>query len=351
MMNHEIYMRRCIELAKLGTGNTIPNPLVGAVIVYNSKIIGEGYHRKYGEAHAEVNAINSVKDRSLLQKSTLYVNLEPCIHYGKTPPCSLKIVEEKIPEVVIGTADPNPIVNGKGIEFLKRNNVKVITNILENECIYLNRRFFTYHLKKRPYIILKWAQTKDGFIDYANRDPKKQFEWISNDIFKTLVHKWRSEEQAILIGSKTAINDNPQLTTRNWPGKSPIRIVINKEANLPDKLNIFDNTVKTIIFNERIEKKQNNIEFKKINFDENLLYNILYHLYELEIQSIIVEGGAKTIDGFVKHNLWDEARVIIGNKYFKDGIKAPIFNYEPDEEYNFLDDKLKIFYNKNQILY
>jgi len=348
-MDHKIYMRRCLELAKLGKGNTIPNPLVGAVIVYNDKVIGEGYHRKYGESHAEVNAINNVKDKTLLKKSTLYVNLEPCIHYGKTPPCSIKIIEENIPEVIIGTLDPNPLVNGKGIEFLKNNNIKVNYNIIQKECIELNRRFFTYHLKKRPYIILKWAQTKDNFIDLSDRLPEKPFVWISNELLKTLVHKWRSEEQAILIGSKTAIKDNPELTTRNWPGKSPIRLVINRNANLPETLKIFDNKVKTIIFNEKFDSINGNLEYKKVDFGKNLLKDILRYLYDIEIQSIIVEGGAITLKNFIEEELWDEARVIIGNKYFYNGIKAPYLECEPDEEYFFCGDKLRIYYNKKHI--
>ena len=344
-------MQRCIDLAKLGNGNTIPNPLVGAVIVYNGKIIGEGYHKKYGEAHAEVNAINSVKNTSLLKNSTLYVNLEPCIHYGKTPPCSIKIFEAGIPEIVIGTADPNPLINGKGIKFLKENKINVTIGLLEEKCIWLNKKFFTYHQKKRPYIILKWAQTIDGYIDYLNRNPEKPFEWISNDLLKIFVHKWRSEEQAILIGSKTALMDNPQLTTRKWYGKSPIRLLINRHANLPETLKIFDSNSKTIIFNEKLEKTRENIEFKKIDFDTNLLTNILRYLYDIEIQSIIVEGGAKTLTSFIENDLWDEIRIIIGNKFFYSGIKAPIITFEPDEEYTLLDNKLKIYYNKNQNIY
>ena len=319
----EIYMLRCIELAKQAEGLTYPNPMVGSVVVYDGKIIGEGYHQKYGTPHAEVNAINSVKDKSLLSKSTLYVNLEPCSHHGKTPPCSLLIIEKKIKRVVIGCVDTFSEVSGKGIEMLQNAGIKVQVGILEEESRELNKRFFTYHEKKRPYIILKWAETADGFIDY-NREVVKDNRptWISNAQSLRLVHKWRSREQAILVGSTTALKDNPSLTVRSWSGKSPLRIVIDRNNKLPNDLPLFDKSVETVMFTSKISEARDITQIKINNFD-NPIPEIVEYLYEREIQSIIIEGGSTILTQFINQNLWDEARVFIGKDRFIDGLKAP----------------------------
>ncbi len=248
---NEKYMQRCLDLANMGRGNTGTNPMVGAVIVCNGKIIGEGYHKKYGEPHAEANAIYSVKDKSLLNKSTLYVNLEPCSHTGKTPPCSELIIKSKIPRVIVGTIDPNSIVSGKGLKRLNDSGTEVVTGILEDKSVDLNKRFFTYYRKKRPYIILKWAQTTDGYIDTIRKDKQApHLTWISDKISQILVHKWRAEEHAIIVGTNTALLDNPQLNIRFWHGNEPVRIVLDRNLRLPSNLHLFDKTLKTIVFNE-----------------------------------------------------------------------------------------------------
>jgi diaminohydroxyphosphoribosylaminopyrimidine deaminase/5-amino-6-(5-phosphoribosylamino)uracil reductase len=334
----EKYMLRCLELAKNGLGNVAPNPMVGCVIVHDNKIIGEGYHQEYGNAHAEVNAIHSVKNKSLLQKSTLYVNLEPCSHFGKTPPCANLIVEHNIPRVVIGCVDSFSEVSGKGIEKLKNAGVEVVVGVLEKESLELNNRFFTFHNKKRPYVILKWAETKDGFID-LERSNQKEVErneiagqarnddkidnWITSPLSKQLVHKWRSEEAAIMIGTNTALNDNPQLNVREWEGKNPIRVVIDLYDRLPQTLHVFDKSTSTIIFSLTKQEEGNNLTFVKIKDSKNLLVEVLNELYKRNIQSIIIEGGATLLQSFIDQNLWDEARVFIGNKTFVNGLKAP----------------------------
>ncbi len=343
MQNHEKYMRRCLELAKLGSGNTAPNPMVGAVVVHNDRIIGEGYHRQYGQAHAEVNAINAVKNRELLKKSTIYVNLEPCAHFGKTPPCADLITKMKIPRVVIGCVDTFAKVSGKGIEKLRQANCEVKLGVLEQESQELNKRFFTFHSKKRPYIILKWAETIDGFIDIeraANEDAKSY--WITNLTAKKLVHKWRTEEAAFMIGTNTAINDNPQLTVREWLGRNPVRIVIDNSLRLPSNLRLFDHEARTIVFNSQKNTRINNIEFVKIDF-KNTLQEILNVLYSLEIQSIMVEGGSILLNSFIENNLWDEARIFVGNKKFYKGVKAPVFNANPHKTTMIGDSKLMFF--------
>lgn len=327
---HEKYMQRCIDLAKQGLGNTAPNPMVGSVIVYNGKIIGEGYHRKCGEAHAEVNAINSVKNKGLLKKSTIYVNLEPCAHYGKTPPCANLIAKLGIPNVIIGTIDSAAHVAGKGVQILKNAGCNLITGILEKESRELNKRFFTFHEKKRPYIILKWAQTKDGFIDIKRGDTNlTKPTWITNEFAKTIVHKWRAEEQAILIGTNTALKDNPSLTTRNWSGKNPVRIVLDRNLVLPSNLNIFNMGAETIIIaDEKVKYQKVKILNEKIGIKfvdyENDFYTQLFNILILKgIQSVIIEGGEQVLNSFIKNDLWDEARIFYGEKEFKEGIKAP----------------------------
>jgi len=338
LKNQEKYIKRCIELAKLGLGNTYPNPLVGSVIVYKNRIIGEGYHKKCGEAHAEVNAVNSVKDKSLLKHSTLYVNLEPCSHIGRTPACSTMIIANKIPKVVIGCIDTFSKVSGKGVEMLKNAGIDVVVGILEAESREVNKRFFTFNEKNRPYIILKWAQTKDGFIDIVRTTKTQKGEWITNELSKALVHKWRSEEAAIMVGTNTAIMDNPQLDVREWTGENPMRVTIDKSLKLSQNLNILSNKIPTIIYNEAKNLKLKNTEYIKIDFRKDVVSQILKDLYSKDIQSIIIEGGEKLLNSFIKSNLWDEARIFTGNKYFKDGIKAPKINTKKSKKYIIGDD-------------
>ncbi len=340
-------MQRCIDLAKKGAGNVSPNPMVGSVIVHDGKIIGEGYHRKYGEAHAEVNAVNSVKDKSLLKESTLYVSLEPCAHIGKTPACADMIIRENIPEIVIGSIDPYFQVAGKGIQKLENAGRRVITGVLENECIDLNKRFYTYHTKKRPYIILKWAQTKDGFVDYV-RTPGTDIKafWITNEYCRTLVHKWRTEDDAFLIGMNTIILDNPQLTARNWSGRNPLRIAIDELCFLDRSYQIFDNQANTIIFNSTKDLITENLSYIKIDFRKNIVPQILQVLYEKQIQSVVIEGGTQTLESFISSGLWDEARVFTGDHIFEKGLKAPVFNQIPQNFEVFGNSELKWYYNK-----
>ena len=324
---HEFYMQRCIQLALNGLGLTYPNPMVGCVIVYEGKVIGEGWHKKAGEAHAEVNAIDSVKDKSLLSKSTLYVSLEPCSHYGKTPPCTDLIVKMNIKNIVIGTIDFNSEVHGKGIEHLRKKGCNVTVGILQDKCRELNKRFFTFHQKKRPYIILKWAETKDGFI-FPETESKKNMKpiWISNIYSLQQVHKWRTEEQSILVGTSTAIIDNPKLDARKYFGSNPIRLVIDKNLKIDEKYNLFDGKVKTIVFTQKLtDSNYKNVIYKSIDFSMNIAKQICNYLYDNEIQSVIIEGGAKTLQSFIDENLWDEARVFTGDLFCKNGIKAPSF--------------------------
>lgn len=340
MKIHEKYINRCIELAKNGLGTTYPNPLVGSVIVYNDKIIGEGWHKKAGEPHAEVNAINSVKDKSLLSRATIYVSLEPCSHFGKTPPCSDLIIFHKIPNVVIGTIDPNEKVAGKGIKKLMEAGANVTIGILEKECHDLNKRFFTFHTKKRPYIILKWAETADGFIAPIAKDEQKPI-WITNKHSRQLVHKWRTEEQAIFVGTKTVLDDNPSLNARDYSGNSPIRIVLDKSGKINSKFHVKDNAIKTIILteNEDFQTVENCI-YEKCTFDENLIETILAVLAKHQIQSVIIEGGSKTIQSFIDKDLWDEARVFKGKIIFEKGVKAPTINHSIKRQTQILTDEL-----------
>jgi len=322
----EKYIKRCIELAKNGLGTTYPNPLVGCVIVYENKIIGEGWHKKSGESHAEVIAIESVQNKELLSSSTLYVSLEPCSHFGKTPPCADLILKYKIPNVVIGTIDPNSKVAGKGIQKLKDSGVNVTFGIIETEGNELNKRFFTFHRKSRPYIILKWAESADGFISPINKSEQKPV-WISNEYSRQLVHKWRSEEQAILVGTQTIIDDNPSLTVRDWVGNNPIRVVIDRENTINSSYNVFDNQAKTIVFsNKEVTSNSDTIQYIKVDFDKNSTQAIVDKLFENNIQSIIIEGGRKTIQSFIDAHLWDEARVFIGGINLNKGTKAPKIN-------------------------
>lgn len=321
-MSHEIFMHRCLDLALLGMGEVAPNPMVGCVIVHNGLIIGEGYHQKYGQAHAEVNAIRAVKNPELLSQSTLYVSLEPCAHFGKTPPCSDLIIESRIPHVVIGTIDPFAKVAGKGIERMQKAGIKVEVSILEQECRELNRRFFTFHEKKRPYILLKWAQTLDGFID-TDRTETQHPTWITNALSKRLVHKQRSEESAILIGTNTALFDNPALTVREWTGNQPVRMVLDRKGRLNKELVVFDGKSPTWVFTGLSGKKLENLEYINLDFSQDVIPQLLTELYNREILSVIVEGGSILLSSFIKEGLWDEAFVYTGNQFFGSGIQAP----------------------------
>lgn len=323
MKIHEKYIERCIQLAKNGLGTTYPNPMVGSVIVYDNKIIGEGWHRKAGEPHAEVNAINSVKDKSLLDKATIYVSLEPCSHFGKTPPCCDLIIKNKIPNVVIGTVDPNVKVAGNGIKRLIEAGTKVTVSVLENECNELNKRFFTFHQKKRPYIILKWAESQDGFIAPQSKTEQKPV-WITNPYSRQLVHKWRSEEQAILVGTQTVIDDNPKLDVRDWTGCNPIRVVLDQNNRIPNNRQVFDNQNKTIVISKTIQNvAQENLIFEIVDLEKNTAQQLAEAMYGHQIQSIIIEGGRQTLQTFIDANLWDEARVFIGTTLFTAGTRAP----------------------------
>ncbi|MBS2096906.1 bifunctional diaminohydroxyphosphoribosylaminopyrimidine deaminase/5-amino-6-(5-phosphoribosylamino)uracil reductase RibD [Carboxylicivirga linearis] len=343
---HEKYMQRCLQLAQMAEGHTYSNPLVGSVIVHEGRIIGEGYHRKAGEPHAEVNAVASVKDKSLLSGSTLYVNLEPCAHYGKTPPCSKLIIDNKIPHVVIGCIDDFSEVAGKGVEMMEKAGVKVEYGILEKESRELNRRFFTFHNKKRPYVILKWAQTLDGFLD-IDRDSSLfgQPTWITNAWARRAVHKQRRTEQAILVGTYTALKDNPSLTVRDWVGPQPLRIVIDRKCQLTSEYHLMDNSCPTIVINSLKDDKGWLIEFIKADFDQNLPEQILQILWEKGIQSVIIEGGHATLDSFIMHNLWDEAHKYIGNTFFESGVKAPVVHGKIVEQSVFGDSRLFVYRN------
>jgi diaminohydroxyphosphoribosylaminopyrimidine deaminase/5-amino-6-(5-phosphoribosylamino)uracil reductase len=322
MSTSTIFMQRCLELALLGMGDVAPNPMVGCVIVHDGKIIGEGYHEKFGQSHAEVNAIRSVKNPELLAQSTLYVSLEPCAHFGKTPPCSELIIESRIPKVVIGTIDPFAEVSGKGIERMKMAGIEVEVGMLEKGCRNLNRRFFTFHEKKRPYIILKWAQTLDGFID-TDRTEKKHPTWITNALSKRLVHKQRSEESAILIGTNTAEFDNPALTVREWIGNQPVRLVIDRNGRLNPTLHVFDEKATTWIFTEKQRSDTERLEFILLDFTHDILPQLLGELYKRDILSVVVEGGSILLNSFLRDGLWDEAFVYTGNQFFGRGVEAP----------------------------
>ena len=335
-------MARCLELAKIGLGTVAPNPLVGSIIVHENKIIGEGYHQEYGKAHAEVNAIISVKDQSLLRESTLYVNLEPCAHFGKTPPCANLIIEKKIKRVVIGCIDPFAEVSGKGIEKLKAAGIEVVIDVLNAECLHINRRFFTFHKHQRPYVILKWAQSTDGFMDIDRIEKQKGVFWITQPETKSLVHKWRTEEAAILVGRKTVENDDPQLTSRAFKGSNPTRFVIDKNAKLKLKdYRISQDHTPTFVLCEKENKTIDNVKW--IPITPFSIHAILKKLYDLNIQSVIIEGGKKTIESFIVENIWDEARILTGINTIKKGIKAPIIEKSiTTSEFNFGEDKVSI---------
>jgi len=343
---NEKYVSQCLEIAKLGFRNVAPNPMVGCIIIHKNKIIGQGYHKKYGGNHAEVNAINSVENKEFLKESTLYVNLEPCAHYGKTPPCANLIIKFQIPKVVIGCMDMFSEVSGKGIERMRNAGIEVIVGVLEKKSQELNKRFFTFHNKKRPYIILKWAETKDGFIDVErHQKTTKKDNWITSPISKKIVHQWRSEEQAIMIGTNTALNDNPKLTVREVEGKNPLRIVLDLNLRLPQQLNIFDGSTPTLVVNYLKSEIKTNLELVKIETNKDLLTQILDELYQRNILSIIIEGGTQLLQTFINQNLWDEAKVFIGEKEFKKGLKAPKILKNPINSLQFDADILNTYTN------
>jgi diaminohydroxyphosphoribosylaminopyrimidine deaminase/5-amino-6-(5-phosphoribosylamino)uracil reductase len=343
-MNEDVlYMKRCFELAALASGNVSPNPLVGALVVHNGKVISEGYHKQYGCPHAEVNAIDSVEDKSLLKHSTLYVNLEPCCHYGKTPPCTKLIIESQIPKVVIANKDINIKVGGKGIKALQDGGIEVVSGVLEEQGLLLNRRFFCFHQKQRPYIILKWAQTKDGFMD-EDRVKSNKSQWITNDILRVWVHKQRTEEGAILVGAKTIINDNPQLNVRYFAGRNPLRITIDNDLTLAKHYNIFDNSQSTLIFNSIKNDQCGKTKYIKLSDSDQIIKQILSYLYLLGINSLIVEGGKKTLNRFIEQNLWDEATVLVGDKSFHQGLLAPVLPKAYSSS-KFGSDEIHFYYN------
>jgi diaminohydroxyphosphoribosylaminopyrimidine deaminase / 5-amino-6-(5-phosphoribosylamino)uracil reductase len=348
MTIHEKFMRRCLSLAKGGEGSVSPNPLVGCVIVNDNRIIGEGFHREFGGPHAEVLAIEAVKNKESLSCSTLYVTLEPCAHYGKTPPCTELIIRNRIPRVFIGMIDPFPAVAGKGMETLRKAGIVVETGIMEEECREMNRRFLTFHMKKRPYVILKWAQTLDGFMD-ADRStggtglPVK----ISGSLSHLLVHRQRTMEDAVLVGTHTALNDDPELTARDWSGKNPVRIVIDRTLRLPSSLKLFDGKGRTIVFNEVKSDQSGNICREKIDFSREITGQMLCKLYEWNIQSLIVEGGAYTLREFIRHNHWDEAHMYTGNVWFFRGLKAPGLSGEITATEKLEESTLTIVHNRN----
>lgn len=339
-------MARCLQLAENGLGSTYPNPLVGCVIVHEGRIIGEGWHRKAGEAHAEVNAIESVADRSLLGDSQLYVNLEPCSHHGRTPPCADLIVKHRIPRVFIGTRDDNDLVSGRGIQRLRDNGCEVTVGLLEDSCRRLNRRFFTFHSKRRPYVILKWAESSDGFL-FPSEARSKGPVWISNAFSRQLVHKWRTQEQAILVGTRTVIQDDPSLTARGVKGEPILRLVIDREGRLGRDLKVFRGPDPTWVFGDvdRISGMTAtnfgaHVNLVGLDFDKDLIPQILSSLWESGVQSLIVEGGAYTLNAFVNSGLWDEARVFVGKPVFGEGLRAPRLDLPRVSEERIAGDQL-----------
>lgn len=371
----ETYMHRCLQLAQLGQGYVAPNPMVGAVLVHDNRIIGEGYHQQYGGPHAEVNCISSVKpeDEQLISQSTIYVSLEPCAHFGKTPPCANLIIDKRIPRVVIGCRDPFVQVNGKGIEKLQSAGVDIAVGILERECKELNKRFFTFHTQHRPYIVLKWAQTADGKIAAApspNSVPNVRFAplppvgrehisrlLISNEYTNRIVHKWRSEEMAILVGTNTALYDNPELTTRLWPGSNPVRLVVDMDLKLPPTLKLFNSAAPTIVFNtkrhhmpEGILASADNysVGFYQVTEDVSLVYQITNALYQMNIQSVLVEGGAFLLQSFMDEDMWDEAKIITNQELIAgDGLPAPILKSSLlKNRETIYSDTIRYYYNQ-----
>ena len=341
MTQDETFMLRALDLARLGSGAVSPNPLVGCVIAHSDKIIGEGWHRKYGQAHAEVNAIVSVNDKNLLPECTLYVNLEPCSHYGKTPPCVDLLIQHHIKKVVIANLDTNPQVAGEGSKKLRDAGIEVVTGILQYEGRQLNRRFFTFVEKKRPFILLKWAETADGFIAHENYESR----WISNDHSRQLVHRWRSEEDAVMVGTRTAQHDNPGLNVRDWTGRNPVRVVLDRFLRLSDTLHLFDHSQATLCYNLLRHEEHNNLTLVRLG-EENFWEEMLQDLFLRNIQSVMVEGGAQTLETFIQRGWWDEARIFRSPRAFGKGIAAPDLRSTLVSEEKIMDDMLSIYVNE-----
>ena len=320
------YMARCISLARGGAGNVAPNPMVGAVIVHQGKIIGEGYHRKYGEAHAEVNAIASVRDESLLKEATIYVSLEPCSHYGKTPPCAELIIKKQIPRVVIGCLDPFPEVSGRGVRMLREAGVEVVTGVMEKEAWELNRVFMTFQEKRRPYIYLKWAQSADGFMDRGRTDNTSPAVVLSSPETMRRVHCLRANVAAIMVGTQTAFLDNPSLTVRHWAGNSPVRVVLDRTLRIPSHYHLFDGTVKTLVFTAGKAENRENVEYVTLDFSQPVLPQVMHELYIRKLNSLMVEGGAVLLEHFQEENLWDQIFVETAPVNLESGVKAPDLN-------------------------
>ncbi len=338
-MNPSLFMQRALDLAERGKGAVRPNPLVGCVLVHEGKIIGEGYHEQYGGPHAEVNAIASVTDPELFATATAYVSLEPCSHYGKTPPCANLLIEKGIKSVIVATLDPNPLVAGKGVKLLEEAGISVQVGLLEREARWQNRRFFCQQEKHRPYLILKWAQTQDRFIARQNFDSK----WISNSQSRQLVHQWRSEEQAILVGKNTALQDNPRLNVRDWTGSDPLRVVLDSKLELPADLHLFDQQIPTLCYNLLKSEKLTNLEWVKL--PQISLEALLADLHARQIQSVLIEGGTQTLSQFLAAGLWDEARVFTAPIQFERGIAAPKLTQTPAESHAIGEDQLDIYYH------
>lgn len=335
---HELFMRRAIELASLGIGYASPNPLVGCVVVHDGKIIGEGWHKKFGEAHAEVNAVNAVVNRSLLSESSVYVNLEPCSHFGKTPPCADMLVQLRVKRVIVSNLDPNPLVAGNGIRKIRDAGIEVISGVLQSEGKILNRRFFTFMESDRPFIILKWAETADGFMAHENYESR----WISNDYSRQLVHRWRTEEDAVLVGTRTAQHDNPRLNVRDWTGRNPVRIVFDRFLRLNDKLHLFDHSQPTICYNLLRHQEEENLMLVRIG-EENFWEEMLHDLRRRRIQSVMVEGGAQTLQSFIAGGWWDEARIFRSSRVFEKGIAAPNPPGHLDSTEQIMGDQLSVY--------
>ena len=347
MMNqHDKYMHRCLELAVRGLGKVASNPMVGCVIVGDNGTLGEGHHDVFGGPHAEVNALNSVENKERLKNATMYINLEPCAHHGKTPPCTEAIIASGIKNVVIGCLDPNPLVKGKGVEALQKAGINVEVGILEKDCLEVNKRFFTFHDRKRPFIILKWAQTSDGFIDKKRTKDEAQ-EKITQPEVEIMVHLWRSQEQAIMVGTHTVIMDNPRLTARKVGGQSPLRVIIDKSLKIPATSNIFDKAAPTLIFTEQPAPSSNGVEYKSVAFDGKLIQTMLTELYNRNIQSVIVEGGEKLLKSFIEKDYWDEAKVFYSTKTLGEGVPAPSFPFPSKGEIKIGDDTLVLYRNRH----
>lgn len=334
-------MQRALELAALGRGTVSPNPMVGCVIVHDDHIMGEGWHQKYGQAHAEVNAVNAVQDKALLKESTVYVTLEPCAHHGKTPPCADLLVSHQVKRVVIGAFDTNPLVGGQGIERMRNAGIEVVTDVLEQECRALNARFFTAFEKQRPYVILKWAQTADGFVARKNYDSK----WISNSKSRQMVHQWRAEEDSILLGPNTAKYDNPRLNVRGIEGRNPVRILVDSNLTVSNELNLFDGSQSTLVYNIQKNKVGENVEWIQLD-KEDFVSVLLKDLYARKVHSVIIEGGSGILNAFISQGLWDEARVFTSPTTFGEGIAAPVISGNKVKELDIVGDRLDIILNR-----